>query len=228
MDHSTHNKIVSFIWSIADDCLRNVFVRGKYRDVILPMFVLRRIDCLLEDTKEAVLAEVTFQKEHAGLAVLDPEGLRDAAGQVFYNTSRFTLKSLLGNPSQLLANFEHYLDGFSDNVREIMQRFDLRNSIRKAAEANALFGVIEKFTAPEINLSPHDALAPDGRKLPGLTNLGMGYVFEELIRKFNEENNEEAGEHFTPREVIQLMVHLLFEPAKNQLIAHAVTGTIRI
>jgi type I restriction enzyme M protein len=217
MDHSTHNKIVSFIWSIADDCLRDVFVRGKYRDVILPMFVLRRIDCLLEDTKEAVLAEVTFQKDQAGLAVLDPEGLRDAAGQVFYNTSRFTLKSLLGNPSQLLANFEHYLDGFSDNVREIMQRFDLRNSIRKAAEANALFGVIEKFTAPEINLSPHDALAPDGRKLPGLTNLGMGYVFEELIRKFNEENNEEAGEHFTPREVIQLMVHLLFEPVKDQL-----------
>ncbi|MFT4638705.1 MAG: type I restriction enzyme M protein [Verrucomicrobiales bacterium] len=217
MDHATHNKIVSFIWSIADDCLRDVFVRGKYRDVILPMFVLRRIDCLLEDTKDAVLAEVKFQKEDAGMAVLDPEGLRDASGQVFYNTSKFTLKSLLGNPSQLEANFNHYLDGYSPNVAEIIAKFDLRNQIRKMGEADALHGVIEKFVAPDINLSHHDATGPDGRKLPGLTNLGMGYVFEELIRKFNEENNEEAGEHFTPREVIQLMVHLIFEPLKDQL-----------
>ncbi len=217
MDHASHNKIVSFIWSIADDCLRDVFVRGKYRDVILPMFVLRRIDCLLEDTKAAVLEEVRFQKEEAKMAVLDPEGLKDAAKQVFYNTSKFTLKTLLGNPSQLVANLTHYLDGFSDNVREIIEKFDLANQIRKMAEANALFGVIEKFVSPEINLSPHDTLAPDGKKLPGLSNLGMGYVFEELIRKFNEENNEEAGEHFTPREVIQMMVHLIFEPIKAKL-----------
>jgi len=217
MDHATHNKIVSFIWSIADDCLRDVFVRGKYRDVILPMFVLRRIDCLLEDTKDKVLAEVKFQKVEADMAVLDASGLRDASGQVFYNTSKFTLKSLLGNPSQLEANFNYYLDGFSPNVAEIIAKFDLRNQIRKMAEADALHGVIEKFVAPNINLSHHDAIGPDGRKLPGLTNLGMGYVFEELIRKFNEENNEEAGEHFTPREVIQLMVHLLFEPVKDKL-----------
>ena len=217
MDHATHNKIVSFIWSIADDCLRDVFVRGKYRDVILPMFVLRRIDCLLEDTKEAVLEEVRFQKKEAKMAVLDPEGLKDAAKQVFYNTSKFTLKTLLGNPSQLVANLTHYLEGFSDNVREIIEKFDLGNQIRKMAEANALFGVIEKFVSPDINLSPHPCLAPDGKKLPGLSNLGMGYVFEELIRKFNEENNEEAGEHFTPREVIQLMVHLIFEPVRKKL-----------
>ncbi len=217
MDHSAHNKIVSFIWSIADDCLRDVFVRGKYRDVILPMFVLRRIDCLLEDTKAAVLEEVRFQKEEAKMAVLDPEGLKDAAGQVFYNTSQFTLKTLLGNPSQLVANLENYLNGYSENVREIIAKFDLPTQVRKMAEANALFGVVEKFVSPEINLSPHDTTAPDGKKLPGLTNLGMGYVFEELIRKFNEENNEEAGEHFTPREVIQLMVHLLIEPVKDQL-----------
>ncbi len=217
MDHSTHNKIVSFIWSIADDCLRDVFVRGKYRDVILPMFVLRRIDCLLEDTKDAVLAEVSFQKNEADMTLLDPDGLREASGQVFYNTSKFTLKSLLGNPSQLEANFNHYLDGFSPNVAEIIAKFDLRNQIRKMGEADALHGVIEKFVAPTINLSHHDTIGPDGRKLPGLTNLGMGYVFEELIRKFNEENNEEAGEHFTPREVIQLMVHLLIEPVKDQL-----------
>jgi len=181
------------------------------------MFVLRRIDCLLEDTKEAVLAEVKFQKHEAGMAVLDPEGLRDAAGQVFYNTSKFTLNTLLGNPSQLEANFNHYLDGFSPNVAEIIAKFDMRNQIRKMAVADALHGVIEKFVAPDMNLSPHDMIGPDGRKLPGLSNLGMGYVFEELIRKFNEENNEEAGEHFTPREVIQLMVHLLFEPVKDEL-----------
>jgi type I restriction enzyme M protein len=217
MDHSAHNKIVSFIWSIADDCLRDVFVRGKYRDVILPMFVLRRIDCLLEDTKAAVLEEVRFQKEEAKLPLPDADGLRHASGQVFYNTSKFTLKTLLGNPSQLVANLENYLNGYSENVREIIAKFDLPTQVRKMAEANALFGVIEKFVAPEINLSPHDTTAPDGRKLPGLTNLGMGYVFEELIRKFNEENNEEAGEHFTPREVIQLMVHLLIEPVKDQL-----------
>ena len=217
MDHSTHNKIVSFIWSIADDCLRDVFVRGKYRDVILPMFVLRRIDCLLEDSKEAVLAEVKFQKDEVGMTVLDPAGLREASGQVFYNTSKFTLKTLLGNPSQLEANFNNYLDGYSDNVKEIIAKFDLRNQIRKMAEADALHGVIEKYVSPWINLSYKDTLDPDGRKLPGLSNLGMGYVFEELIRKFNEENNEEAGEHFTPREVIQLMVHLLFEPVKDQL-----------
>ncbi len=217
MDHAVHNRIVSFIWSIADDCLRDVFVRGKYRDVILPMFVLRRIDCLLEDTKEAVLAEVKFQTEEAGMTVLDPEGLRESSGQVFYNTSQFTLRTLLGNPSQLVNNFNHYLDSFSANVVEIISKFDLRNQIRKMAEADALHGVIEKFVSPTINLSPHDVEGPDGRKLPGLTNLSMGYVFEELIRKFNEENNEEAGEHFTPREVIQLMVHLLMEPVKDQL-----------
>jgi type I restriction enzyme M protein len=217
MDHSSHNKIVSFIWSIADDCLRDVFVRGKYRDVILPMFVLRRIDCLLEESKEEVFKEIDFQKNDAKMSELDPKGLSEASGQVFYNISKFTLKSLLGNPSQLQTNFNIYLDGYSPNVKEIIEKFDLRNQIRKMADADALHGVIEKFTEPRINLSHLDTIGPEGRKLPGLTNLGMGYVFEELIRKFNEDNNEEAGEHFTPREVIQLMVHLLFEPVKDQL-----------
>jgi len=217
MDHSIHNKIVSFIWSIADDCLRDVFVRGKYRDVILPMFVLRRLDCLLEPSKEAVLEEVRFQREDAEMADLDPHGLREASGYVFYNTSRFTLKSLLGNPSQLEANLKNYLDGFSDNVKEIVEKFDLRNQIRKMAQSDVLHDVIEKFVSDEINLSPNDRKGPDGRNQPGLSNLGMGYVFEELIRKFNEENNEEAGEHFTPREVIKLMTNLVFIPVKDQL-----------
>ncbi|SFK11142.1 type I restriction enzyme M protein [Stutzerimonas kunmingensis] len=217
MDHSVHNKIVSFIWSIADDCLRDVFVRGKYRDVILPMFVLRRLDCLLEPTKGAVLEEVRFQREDAEMADLDPHGLREASGYVFYNTSRFTLKSLLGNHSQLEANLKNYLDGFSDNVKEIVEKFDLRNQIRKMVQSDVLHDVIEKFVSEEINLSPNDRKGPDGRTQPGLSNLGMGYVFEELIRKFNEENNEEAGEHFTPREVIKLMTNLVFIPVKDQL-----------
>jgi type I restriction enzyme M protein len=217
MDHSTHNKIVSFIWSIADDCLRDVFVRGKYRDVILPMFVLRRLDCLLEPSKDAVLDEVRFQHDDADMADLDPHGLREASGYVFYNTSRFTLKSLLGNPSQLEANLKNYLDGFSGNVKEIVDKFDLRNQIRKMAQSDVLHDVIEKFVSEEINLGPNDRKGPDGRTQPGLSNLGMGYVFEELIRKFNEENNEEAGEHFTPREVINLMTNLVFIPVKDQL-----------
>jgi type I restriction enzyme M protein len=217
MDHSTHNKIVSFIWSIADDCLRDVFVRGKYRDVILPMFVLRRLDCLLESSKAAVLEEVRFQREEAGMADLDPIGLRDASGYVFYNTSRFTLKTLLGNHSQLEANLKNYLDGFSDNVKEIIAKFDLRNQIRKMAQSDVLHFCLEKFVSDEINLGPDDRKGPDGRNQPGLSNLGMGYVFEELIRKFNEENNEEAGEHFTPREVIKLMTNLIFIPVKDQL-----------
>lgn len=217
MDHSTHNKIVSFIWSIADDCLRDVFVRGKYRDVILPMFVLRRLDVLLEPTKADVLEEVRFQRVEAGFSELEPQGLCDASGYVFYNTSQFTLKALLGNPSQLEANFKNYIDGFSANVKEIIDHFDLRNLARKMATADVLHDVIEKFVSEEINLSPEDKTGPDGRTQPGLSNLGMGYVFEELIRRFNEENNEEAGEHFTPREVIELMTHIVFMPVKDKL-----------
>lgn len=217
MDHTSHNKIVSFIWSIADDCLRDVFVRGKYRDVILPMFVLRRLDCLLEPTKQEVRDEVQFQTEDAGLTELDSAGLREASGYVFYNTSEWTLKSLLGNPSQLEANLDAYLNGFSDNVKEIIVNFDLRTQVRKMIASDVLFDVIEKYVSEDINLTPHDKRGPDGRVQPALTNLGMGYVFEELIRKFNEENNEEAGEHFTPREVIKLMTHLLFDPVKDDL-----------
>jgi type I restriction enzyme M protein len=221
MNTALQNKIVSFIWSIADDCLRDVFVRGKYRDVILPMFVLRRLDCLLEETKDAVTEEVRFQREEAGFTTLDSFALQEASGYVFFNTSDWTLKKLVktatNNRQILEGNFKAYLDGFSDNVKEIISKFDLRNQLRKMVEADVLLDVLEKFTSPYINLSPHDVKDPDGRRLPGLSNLGMGYVFEELIRKFNEENNEEAGEHFTPREVIKLMTHLLFIPVKDRL-----------
>ncbi|UYM17677.1 type I restriction-modification system subunit M [Endozoicomonas euniceicola] len=217
MDHSVHHKIVSFIWSIADDCLRDVYVRGKYRDVILPMFVLRRLDCLLEETKEQVKEEVAFQMEEFGMPDQDPDALKEASGYVFYNTADICLKDLAGNPSQLVNNFKHYLDSFSDNVKEIIQKFDLYNQINKLATADKLHDVIEKFVSPDINLSSKPGKDPEGRTLPALTNLGMGYVFEELIRKFNEENNEEAGEHFTPREVIKLMTNFLFLEVKEQL-----------
>lgn len=221
MDHSVHNKLVSFIWSIADDCLRDVYVRGKYRDVILPMVVLRRLDTLLEPSKEAVLEEVRFQQQEMNAVELDDEPLKAASGYVFYNISKWTLKTLFAaatnNQQILLQNFNEYLNGFSDNVKEIVVRFNLKAQIRHMAEKQVLLDVVEKFISPNINLTPQECEDASGNKLPALTNLGMGYVFEELIRKFNEENNEEAGEHFTPREVIELMTHLVFDPIKDQL-----------
>ncbi|WP_233900843.1 type I restriction-modification system subunit M [Tenacibaculum piscium] len=221
MNKSSHNKLVSFIWSIADDCLRDVYVRGKYRDVILPMIVLRRLDALLEPTKEAVLEEVIFQKEEMKFTEWDENGMKDASGYVFYNTSKWTLqkiKNTATNSTQILeANFEEYLNGFSPNVKEIIQKFKLRSQIRHMATKDVLLDVLEKFTSSNINLTPFEKEDSDGKKLPALSNLGMGYVFEELIRKFNEENNEEAGEHFTPREVIDLMTHIIFEPIKENI-----------
>ncbi|QEC51717.1 type I restriction enzyme M protein [Anseongella ginsenosidimutans] len=221
MNPAIHNKLVSFIWSIADDCLRDVYVRGKYRDVILPMVVLRRLDALLEPTKEQVLEELNFQKNEAKFAELNEAGLKAASGYVFYNTSIWTLQRLYGSATNsqqlLLTHFEDYLNGFSTNVKEIIEKFKLRSQIRHMASKDVLLAVLEKFTSPRINLTPFEKIDPEGRKLPPLSNLGMGYVFEELIRKFNEENNEEAGEHFTPREVIDLMTHLVFEPVKGKL-----------
>ncbi len=221
MNQQVHNKLVSFIWSIADDCLRDVYVRGKYRDVILPMVVLRRLDALLEPTKDAVMEELSFQRDDAGFTEWDENGLKDASGYVFYNTSKWTLQKLhdtATNSQQILqANFEDYLNGFSPNVKEIIDKFKLRSQVRHMATKDVLLDVLEKFTSSYINVTPFEKEDPEGRKLPALTNLGMGYVFEELIRKFNEENNEEAGEHFTPREVIDLMTHIIFDPIKDNL-----------
>ncbi|WP_134562648.1 type I restriction-modification system subunit M, partial [Pseudomonas aeruginosa] len=221
MNHAVHNKLVSFIWSIADDCLRDVYVRGKYRDVILPMVVLRRLDALLEPSKTKVMEELAFQQGEMGLTELDESALQAASGYVFYNISKWTLsqlhKTATNNQQILLANFEEYLDGFSSNVKDIIRRFNLKAQVRHMASKDVLLEVLEKFTSPYINLTPKDIEDPEGNRLPALSNLGMGYVFEELIRKFNEENNEEAGEHFTPREVIELMTHLVFDPIKDRL-----------
>jgi type I restriction enzyme M protein len=185
------------------------------------MVVLRRLDALLEPSKDAVMEELAFQRDEAKFTEWDENGLRQASGYVFYNTSPWTLQRLkdtaTNNQQILLANFEDYINGFSPNVLEIVDKFKLRSQIRHMAAKDVLLNVIEKFTSPYINLTPFEKLDPEGRKLPALTNLGMGYVFEELIRKFNEENNEEAGEHFTPREVIDLMTHIIFEPVKDSL-----------
>ena len=206
MDQATHNKIVSFIWGIADDVLRDLFKRGKYPDVILPMCVIRRMDAVLEPTKQKVLntkkmlddARITEQRA----------ALADAAGQAFYNTSKFTLRDLKsrGSQQQLLADFEDYLNGFSPNVQDILENFKFRNQLSTLSKADAIGTLINKFLDPEIDLSP-----------AGIDNHAMGTVFEELVRKFNEENNEEAGEHWTPRDAVRLMANLVFLPIKADL-----------
>lgn len=210
--------IAGFIWGIADEVLRNLYVRGKYRDVILPMTVLRRLDAVLEPTKDAVLAmKATLDK--AGITNQDA-ALRQASGQDFYNTSPFTLRDLRARASrqQLTADFEAYLDGFSPNVQEILDNFEFRNQIPRLSKADALGTLIEKFLDRSVNLSPSPVLNPDGSvKHPGLDNHAMGTIFEELVRRFNEENNEEAGEHWTPRDAVRLMARLILLPIADKI-----------
>ena len=210
--------ISSFIWGIADDVLRDVYVRGKYRDVILPMTVIRRLDAVLEPTKDAVL-RMKARLDDAGITNQD-RALREASREAFYNTSPFRLRDLTsrGRQQQLRADFEAYLDGFSPNVEEVLAKFKFRNQIPTLVDADVLGFLLEKFLASSINLSPKPILHGDGSvRLDGLDNHGMGTVFEELIRRFNEENNEEAGEHFTPRDVVQLMARLIFLPVAEQV-----------
>ncbi len=218
MDQATHNKIVSLIWGIADDVLRDLFKRGKYPDVILPMCVLRRMDAVLEPTKQAVLdTKVTLDQagiteQHAALCA--------AAQQAFYNTSKFSMRDLRsrGNQQQLKADFEDYLNGCSQNVQDILENFKFRNQIPTLSKADALATLFEKFLSPEINLSPSAVLNGDGSvKHPAMDNHSMGTVFEELVRKFNEENKEEAGEHWTPRDAVRLMTTLMFRPIADKV-----------
>src|SRR5438309_2110081 len=210
--------IANFIWGIADDILRDLYVRGKYRDVILPMTVLRRLDAVLEPTKKAVL-DMRANLDKAGIVNQDP-ALRKAAEQAFYNTSKFTLRDLRAraNQQQLKADFEAYLDGFSPNVQEIIDNFEFRNQIPRLSKADAIGTLIEKLLSSDINLSPKPVLNGDGSvKHPGLDNHAMGTIFEELVRRFNEENNEEAGEHWTPRDAVKLMANLIFLPVADRI-----------
>ena len=212
------NWIANYIWGIADDVLRDLYVRGKYRDVILPMTVLRRLDAVLEDSKQAVL-DMKDTLDAAGIIEQDAT-LRQIAGQAFYNTSKFTLRDLRAraNRQQLEADFRAWLDGFSPNVQDILENFEFRNQISRLSRADALGTLIEKLTSPDINLSPAPVRNADGTvRYPGLDNHGMGTIFEELIRRFNEENNEEAGEHWTPRDAVTLMAKLVFLPVADQI-----------
>ena len=218
MNQGQHTAIVNFIWGIADDVLRDIYVRGKYRDVILPMTVIRRLDAVLEPTKEAVLK---MKKQLDGARISNQHAaICKASGQAFYNTSPFTLRDLRSRAKQqqLKADFEAYLDGFSPNVQEILDKFKFRNQIPTMVEADILGHVIEKFLDTAINLSPNPVYDANGNiKLPALDNHSMGTIFEELIRRFSEENNEEAGEHFTPRDVVKLMANLIFLPVADQI-----------
>ena len=218
MTNGDVNWIASFIWGIADDVLRDLYVRGKYRDVILPMTVLRRLDGVLEPTKQAVL-DMKASLDKSRITSQDA-ALRRAAKQGFYNTSKFTLRDLRARASQqqLRADFGAYLDGFSPNVQEILDKFEFRNQVPRLSKADALGTLIEKFLSPEVNLSPNPVLNANGSvKFPGLDNHAMGTVFEELVRRFNEENNEEAGEHWTPRDAVRLMAKLIFLPIADQI-----------
>ncbi len=220
MNNQAHNTIVSFIWGIADDCLRDVYVRGKYRDVILPMTVIRRLDAMLEGSKATVL-EMKKKMDAAGITNQWP-ALCNAAGQAFCNASPFLLRDLTSRAKQqtLKADFEAYLDGFSPNVQEILEKFKFRNQIDTMIDADILGAVIEKFVSPTINLSPNPVYTDATMqtiKLPALDNHGMGTIFEELVRKFNEANNEEAGEHWTPRDVVELMADLVFMPVADRI-----------
>ena len=218
MGNGDLNWIANYIWGIADDVLRDLYVRGKYRDVILPMTVLRRLDTVLEGGKQEVL-DMKASLDAAGVIEQDA-ALRQAAKQDFYNVSPFTLRGLRAraNPQQLRDDFVAWLDGFSPNVQDILDNFEFRNQVKRLVEADALGTLIEKLTSSEVNLGPAPVLNTDGSvRHPGLDNHGMGTIFEELVRRFNEDNNEEAGEHWTPRDAVRLMAKLIFLPVADEI-----------
>ena len=206
-----HSQIVSFIWGVAD-LIRDTFKRGKYQDVILPLTVLRRLDCVLAPTKRKVLA---VQARFKGrLDNLDPQ-LRRASGFAFYNTSRYDFEKLLADAPHVAQNLRNYIAGFSPNMREVLEMFDFDNTISKLDESGLLFQVVQRFGDPKVDLHP-DAV----------DNAAMGTIFEELIRKFNEALNENPGEHFTPRDVVHLMVDLLLAGDRRRLRTKGVVRSV--
>ena len=221
MNGVEHGKIVGFLWGIADDVLRDLYVRGKYRDVILPMVVIRRLDAVLESTKAEVLSAVERLSEDR-VELESDDGhkiLCDAAGQAFYNVSPFTMRSLqVEDSGKTEARFAEYLAGFSPNVQDILRNFDFDHQLPKLTSAGVLGQLIAKFLDSSINLSPEPVRDGEGRIVHGgLDNHAMGTIFEELVRRFNEENNEEAGEHWTPRDAVRLMARLVFVPVADRI-----------
>ena len=219
MEQAQYSKLFSFLWNIANDVLVHAFEKGKYKDIIMPMLVLRRIDVLLEPTKDKVL-ERKAQLDKFGVTNQD-QTLCMASGFPFYNTSKFTLKSLTNetDPQRLKLNFIDYINGYSNDVLEIIEKFHLRQQIDNLTETERLGTLISKFTDSNINLSIKPVVDDEGNEiLPGLDNHTMGTIFEELLRKFNEENNvTEAGEHFTPRDYVKLLADLAVVPIADQL-----------
>ena len=219
MEQAQYSKLFSFLWNIANDVLVHAFEKGKYKDIIMPMLVLRRIDVLLEPTKDKVLARKE-QLDKFGVTNQD-QTLCMASGFPFYNTSKFTLKSLTNetDPQRLKLNFIDYINGYSNDVLEIIEKFHLRQQIDNLTETERLGTLISKFTDSNINLSIKPVVDDEGNEiLPGLDNHTMGTIFEELLRKFNEENNvTEAGEHFTPRDYVKLLADLAVVPIADQL-----------
>ncbi len=208
MSLSTQNlqSIINFIWTVADDVLINKFLENQYQDVILPMTVLRRLDLALEPTKDKVLKTNEAFKDKIdnlfGLLTSEQHG----TGLAFYNTSPFTMKKLLDDPKNIDANFLDYLNGFSENVQDIISKFKFRNQLETFEETGITFSLIEKFCNPKVELRP-EKISP----------MAMGYMFEDLIRRFNEKTNAAAGRHFTPREIIELMTHLVYLPVKDKI-----------
>jgi type I restriction enzyme M protein len=198
--------IINFIWTVADDVLINKFLENQYQDVILPMTVLRRLDLALETTKDKVLKTHEEFKGKidnlSGLLTSEQHG----TGLAFYNTSQFTMKKLLADPKNIDTNFLDYLNGFSENVQDIISKFKFRNQLETFQSTGITFSLIEKFCNPKVELSP-DKISP----------MAMGYMFEDLIRRFNEKTNAAAGRHFTPREIIELMTHLVYLPVKDKI-----------
>ncbi len=211
MSLSSHiNEKANLIWAIADK-LTGVYKPHEYGEVILPLTVIRRFDCILSDTKDAVLAKYALVKELPMKDIL----LRNVSTYQFYNTSKYTFERLLDDPDNIEANFRDYLNGFSPNVQEIIEKFKFDGHITTMAQKNILYIVLKEFTTPQANLhSDH------------ISNLEMGYIFEEIIRRFSEAHNEDAGQHYTPREVIELMVNILFYDDSNFLAGNTVAKTI--
>jgi len=206
LDTQNLQPIINFIWTVADDILINKFLENQYQDVILPMTVLRRLDLALEGTKDKVLA--TFEQYKSIMNNLSGvlTSKEYGSGLAFYNTSQFTMKKLLADPKNINSNLVDYLNGFSENVQDIINKFKFRNQLETFQITGITFSLIEKFCNPKVELSP-DKISP----------MAMGYMFEDLIRRFNEKTNAAAGRHFTPREIIELMTHLVYLPVKDKI-----------
>ena len=219
MNQSQYNQLFSFIWNIATDVLVYAFEKGEYKKIIMPMMVLRRIDVLLEPTKEKLLQQKKMLDDN-NINNQDPI-LYQVTGYPFYNTSKFTMKTLKSetDPNRLKLNFKDYLNGFSKDVQDIIEKFHLHQMVDNLTEAERLGSIIEKFTDDKINLSNKPVLDDNGKeRLPALDNHAMGTIFEELLRKFNEENNvTEAGEHFTPRDYVKLLADVAVMPIADKI-----------